>query len=56
MQFAAGSRYSEVAVASFVEITDDLLAYQPQVIGAELGVPRFMVEVFRRRFLPALWN
>jgi putative oxidoreductase len=33
--FPAGSRYSEVAVASIVEIADDLLAYQRQVIGGE---------------------
>jgi len=35
MEFPAGSRYSEVAVASIVEIADDLLAYQRQVIGGE---------------------
>jgi hypothetical protein len=35
MEFSAGSRYSEVAVASVVEIADDLLAYQPKAIGGE---------------------
>jgi len=34
MEFPAGSRYSEVAVASIVEIADDLLAYQRQLSAA----------------------